>query len=382
VRLVAPVLAVLLVGVCAAACGDHRDGPTLSWNAHDLPVPPGSRAMPRAATWCDGRWVVVGSTADAAGLTRATVWTSRDAVTWKQLTLHPGRDYYAARAILTSVGCSRGRLAVLGAKSGGVHGTPRIRTWTQRPDGSLAAVTTSYLLFGGTQAVDASRLEGGPRGYLVAGTRTSGAAVWTSRTGTDFRLHAGESGLADTPVTHTQAVDAVAGPAGLLVVGTTTDKLGQLFATAWTRTEPDHWDRLTLPGRHTVSTADLVIPAGSGGRTIVAGVLDQQFGLWVGRRGAWLLDGTFGKRDTDGTSAPYISGLALAGGRVLVTYSDGTRFGLAVLGGGDAGTPPLPTPVTVDGTRAVTVATHGSDALLLTDDGALGRTWLAHVPAP
>ena len=60
-------------------------------------------------------------------------------MTWKQLVLHPGRDYYAARAILTSVGCSRGRLAVLGSKSGGVHGTPRIRSWRQLPDGSLAA---------------------------------------------------------------------------------------------------------------------------------------------------------------------------------------------------------------------------------------------------
>ena len=33
--------------------------------------------------------------------------------------LDPGGDYYAARAILGSVGCSRGRIAVLGAKSGG-----------------------------------------------------------------------------------------------------------------------------------------------------------------------------------------------------------------------------------------------------------------------
>src|SRR5262245_7131783 len=114
--------ALLLVAVSLVACGQHTHADALAWHAKDLPVPAGWRAVPRSATWCRGHWVVVGSTANAAGLTRAAAWTSQDDGSWWPITLHPGRDYYAFRAILSSVGCSRGRLAVLGGKAGGIRG--------------------------------------------------------------------------------------------------------------------------------------------------------------------------------------------------------------------------------------------------------------------
>ena len=43
---------------------------------------------------------------------------------------------------------------------------------------------------------------------------------------------------------------------------------------------------------------------------------------------------------------------------------------------------PMPTEVTVDGDRSVTVASHGRHLLLLTDDDRAGRAWLATVPRP
>jgi len=372
-------LAVLLLGAVTACGHENRPAQHLSWQSAALPVPDGSRALVRSATWCAGHWTVVGATADTAGNTRPAVWTSTDGRTWGTVRLHPGSDYYAAREILTSVACSQGRLAMVGAKSGGVHGTARTATWRQRPDGSLAAVHQSYLTFGGTRAVSMNGMEGGPSGFMIAGTRTSGAAIWTSRTGAAFRLHEGLPGLASSRSARTQATDVVPAGRGWLVVGLSTEDDGRLAATVWTPAGPGRWLRRTLPGGDTISTADRIVRVGSG--PVVAGLLDGRFGLWRREGVAWTLEGTFGERDPDATSAAYVSGLAWTGSLVVATYSDGTRFRLAV-GGTSLDDSALPTSVAVAGDHAVSIATHGSQALLVTDDGRQGRVWLAEVPSP
>jgi glucose/arabinose dehydrogenase len=38
--------------------------------------------------------------------------------------------------------------------------------------------------------------------------------------------------------------------------------------------------------------------------------------------------------------------------------------------------------VSVSGDHTVDVATHGTEALLVTDDGRSGQVWLTHVPSP
>jgi hypothetical protein len=134
-----------------------------------------------------------------------------------------------------------------------------------------------------------------------------------------------------------------------------------------------------LPGGSTISTGQLVVDVGSG--PVVAGLLDDRFGLWLRRGRTWSLDGTFGERHAGATSAPYVSGLAWTGSLVLATYSDGRDFRLAI-GGGSPGDSDLPVRVSVSGDHTVTVATHDADALLLTDDGRQGRVWLARVPGP
>ena len=171
-------------------------------------MPAGERALVRAATWCAGRWVVVGATAAGNGRTRPAVWTSPDARTWHSLRLRPGSDFYTAREILTSVACSHGRLALLGAMSGGAHGIPRTATWQQQADGSLAAVRAPSGSSAGR--VRLGRRPGRWPGWLpVTGTRTSGAAVWQSATGASFRLYDGAPGLANTSAVLTQASDAM-----------------------------------------------------------------------------------------------------------------------------------------------------------------------------
>jgi hypothetical protein len=372
---------VLLVGLVALAGCGHDDPPWthLSWQPATLPVPDDTRVLVRAATWCGDRWVVVGATADARSDTQPAVWTSADGRRWSTVRLHPGRDYYAAREVLGSVGCRDGRAAVLGAKPGGAHGIPRTATWQQRPDGSLAVVRAPYVRYGGTSNVAVSRLEGGPKGYLIAGTRTSGAAVWTSRTGAAFRLHEDVPGLANTRSTRTQAIDAVPAGGRWVVAGNPTEDNGRVRATAWLGTD-GKWSGQLLPGGTTISTAERATTTGAG--AAVAGLLDQRFGLWLRHGVGWSLGGSFGERDAEATSAAYVSGLAWTGSLIAATYSDGSQFGLAVgeVGGPDDG--PLPEKVTVRGDHTATVATHGPALLLLTDDGNDGRVWLTHVPGP
>jgi hypothetical protein len=286
--------------------------------------------------------------------------------------LRPGRDFYTSREILGSVACSRGRLAVLGAKSGGAHGMPRTASWRQLPDGSLAAVRAPYLLFGGTQSVDVARLVGGPRGYLITGTRTSGAAVWQSATGASFRLYDGVPGLATDAQLRTQATDAVSTRHGWLVAGEATGSTGRLRAVVWRGDRAGPWTVHGLPGGSRVSTADRLVDTSAG--PDAAGLLDGGFGVWALRDGSWRLMERFGAVDPDGSAAPYISGLVAPGGRPAATYSDGVRFRLWV--GADV---PMPVDVPVDGDRTATLAAHGRQLLLLTDDDHTSRVWLTTV---
>lgn len=373
-------LVAAVLAACLAACGGGDRSPEprpleLTWHDSTLPAPAGERSVVRAATWCRHQWVVVGATARTDGRTRPAVWTSSDGRHWQSTPLHPGGDFYAAREILESVACSRDRVAAIGAKSGGAHGMPRTASWRQLSDGSLAAVRATPVLFGGSEAVSVGAMAGGPEGYLIAGTRTSGAAVWRSARAEMFRLYAGAPGLASTSRLRTQAADALAGPDGWLVAGQVTEADGRLRGVVWSGSPGGAWHRSDLPGGTAVTTAERLASAPPG--PDVAGLLDDRFGLWGLRNGSWRLVDRFGRTDPQGSAASYVSGLAEAYGRVAATYSDGARFRLWM--GEDV---PMPTEVTVDGDRTVTVAAHGRHLLLLTDDDRAGRAWLATVPLP
>ena len=373
-------MSIVLVAAAVTACGHHdRGGEDLIWRAARLPVPAGDRALVRGATWCRDRWLVVGATADARGDTRPAVWSSADGRQWRTLRLDPGDDYYAARAILISVGCARGRLAVLGAKSGGAHGNPRTATWRERPDGSLAVVGAPFELYGGVSAISVNRLVGGPSGYLIAGTRVRGAAVWSSRDGDRFRLHEGARGLASTAHSSTQALDAVWWHGSWTVVGDSSADSGRLSATAWVGSGGGPWTPARLPGGSTITTAERLVLTDAG--PVAVGLDDQGFGVWADRQSGWSRVSTFGADDPDGTSADYVSGAAWTGSLLATTYSDGARFRLAIgrTSGLDAAR--LPVPVTVRGDHTVTIATHLDDAVLLTDDGEQGRVWLSRLAA-
>jgi hypothetical protein len=373
-----------LVGGCLAltACGggDHTPAPTVSWHeSASLPVPAGARAVLRDATYCAGRWYVVGATETSSGQTRPAVWSSRDGLQWRSARLDPAGDFYAAQAILGAIGCSRGRVAAVGAKVGGAHLMPRTQSWYRRADGSFVAVEAPYVLYGGVRSVRVGHLVGGPRGFLIAGSRTTGAAVWRSPDGRSFRIEEDAPGLADGGGRATQALDASWHDGAWWVVGISTDRAGFLSAVSWTSADGARWTRNPLPGGHAIATAERAAPTSQG--MLAVGRDNGAFGAWTLADGTWSSPAAFGRTEPDAQEAAYVSSLAVAGDTVAVTYSDGSYFRLASgkVGGGWPDQP-LPESVPVNGDDQVAVAGHGDAFLLLADDGTRGRVWLGRAP--
>ncbi len=369
-------VALLLLTGCG---GGEPAGPSPDWRESSLPTPDGARAVVRDAAYCAGRWYVVGATATSATRTRPAVWSSPDAEHWQAVRLDPGGDYYAARAILGSVGCRHGRIAVLGAKSGGAHGMPRTATWRQRGDGSLVAVRASYELYGGVRAVRVNRLSGGAPGWLIAGTRTNGAAVWRSADARTFRLEDGAPGLASTRRATTQGFDAAWRDGAWWVVGAAVDRGGVETALSWTPAGPGRWTPRPLPVEASVATAERVTPTPDG--LVAVGLDDDAFAAWTLADGSWTLTHRFGRRDPAGTEAAYVAGLSSVGDEVAVTYSDGAHFRLA-LGPSGEPWPDVVIPVAVPVTGDAQLAVAGGDGrfLLLADAGSGGRVWVADAP--
>ena len=223
-------------------------------------------------------------------------------------------------------------------------------------------------------AVRVNRLEGGPHGFLIAGTRTSGAAIWTSRSGAATACtRARRTGQHGAARPRRAPTSCLAGR--WLVVGLSTGDAGR-SATTWAPARPGRWPPQVLPGGAR-STAAERSPRSAG--LLVAGLLDGGFGVWT-------LDGARGRpaRRSVGRTRPlgaaYVSGLAVTGSLVLATYSDGD----VPAGGRSRRRDPVrPCPtvsVTVSGDHDLAVAGGDGRCLLVTDDGTRGRVWVANAP--
>jgi hypothetical protein len=367
--------------VLLAGCGGGGDppAPLVTWRESSLPTPTGVRALVRDASYCGGRWYVVGATSTSSGELHPAAWSSPDAARWQAVRLDPGRDVYATRDLLGSVGCSRGRIAVVGARTGGVRGNSRTTTWRQRADGSLVAWPAPFGLFGGSRGVKVNRLEGGPHGFLIAGTRTGGAAVWRSPDAHAFRIEESAPGLASTGRSATQGFDSVWHDGRWWVIGTATDDAGYVSAMTWTPAGGGSWTRHAVPGAASLATAERVAETSAG--LLAVGLDDQAFGAWTLTGDSWSSGSTFGRQDPAAREAPYVSGLAVSGNEVAASYSDGVRFRLAMgpVGGSWNDLAP-PVSVTVNGDHDLAVVGGAGLFLLLADDGTRGRVWVAHAP--
>jgi hypothetical protein len=387
------VLAGLLVASLLGCDADGDDAdrsspPALDWQEVELPMPPGptGRLAVRDATVCGDEWVLVGGVFMTDDLTRPALWSSPDGKTWTSRPVEP-TDYWAQRSVLSSVACQEdGTLAMIGGKSGGAHGNPRVSSWHQREDGVYVDVIAGYTLYGGAEATNVSRMAAGPDGFLISGNRVSGAAVWTSPDALEFELHDDVHELANSAGRVTLAIGQVHDGAEWTLVGSAslTDRLARV-PMAWTSPDGLTWTEERVPRTDEFNDLEQVTPVGDG--LVAVGLRGRAYGVWTrDADGEWELGEAFGEVQTAGGSPAVSSLVSLADvadddRRLLAAVADGESYQLwASTAAGTWDQVPVPLAPEVGSERTLTVAGRGDDVLLLADDAAQGRVWLATWP--
>ena len=381
-----PSLAVVVLLLAATgACTDTGEPPApapirAKWTAVDLPAPPGpaGRVAVRDAVRCAGSWYVVGGVF-AGDESRPAGWSSTDGVSWTSLRLDP-EGYWARRAVLSSVACRDGQVAMIGARSGGAHGNPRVSTWYQRAEGAYVDVIAGYTLFGGPQAVSVGKMAAGPAGWLIAGNRTSGAAVWTSTDATEFALNDTDPQLSKDEDFDTSAIHQVHDGTEWTVVGSATTP-GRLprVPMAWTSPDGRDWAREEVPASEEFNDLERVVALDDG--LVAVGLRGERYGVWERRKGFWRAGESFGQIDDDGRAAPFVNALTTSGHALLAAVSDASRYGLWASDAGEnwraVRTPTRPTTA---GEHVMSVVAEGDEVLLIADDGEAGRVWSTRWP--
>ncbi|HTF07368.1 MAG TPA: hypothetical protein VK659_04265 [Asanoa sp.] len=362
------------------------------WKQLTLPAPPGAagRELVRDAIHCGANWYVGGGVGTPAGDTRPALWSTADAAAttgWAPVPIDTVNDYYAIRSVLYALGCRDGRVAAIGAKSGGAHGNPRVRTFYSRADGTLVAVpSTDFELYGGGRQVSTNRIAGGgPGGWLIAGNRAGGATVWTSPDATLFTIHEDLAPLANSPELGTSATDTVAVPAGWVVSGGGRPA-GRIDRDpfVWTSADARAWTRVPLPGTPDDEEAQRLVRTPDG--IVAVGLAGTGFAAWHGdlSGGGWSAASRFGA--TGAGVVAGIDGLAILGGAsrlvAATTGADGHRLWTADLAG--KGWQSVATPVQVGsgGATGTAVGGSGDTLVLLADDGTASTAWASQFPGP
>ncbi|GIF72606.1 hypothetical protein [Asanoa siamensis] len=384
-------LAALLLAVAACTPGDPPTPPPVSpqWKQLTLPMPAGAagRIMVRDATRCGQAWYVAGGVSTPAGETRPALWRTADpaaASGWAVVPVETGDDYYVIRSVLSALGCQGGLVAAIGAKSGGAHGNPRVRTFYSRADGTLVGVPSlDFELYGGPRQVSVNRIAGGgPGGWLIAGNRAGGATVWTSPDATAFTIHEDLAPLANSAELATSAVDTVAVPGGWVVAGAGRPA-GRIDRDpyVWTSVDSEVWTRIPLPGTVDDEQAQRLARTPDG--TVAFGVAGTAFAAWSGDAtgtGGWSGPKRFG--NTGVGSIAGVDAVAVLDSAVVAATvgADGHRLWTADLTGNDWRGVATPVQVGPGGGTAVSVGGAGDTLLLLTDDGSASTVWASQFP--
>jgi hypothetical protein len=349
----------------------------------------------RDAVVCDGKWFavggVIGATPSPSGpnnvaaevpsaASRPAAWVSTDAKTWKPLTMAP-ISFYGKLNTLYSAACKDGRLAAIGAKSGGAHGNPRTSTWYLRDD-TMVEVDAEFTLYGGSTAVNVGRMSSGPKGFLIAGNRVSGAAAWLSSDATAFKLLEAAPNLASDPQVDTFADDGAVTETGWTVVGggTTTGRIDR-DPLVWTSADGTSWKRVAIAHDDTYEELQRVVRLGDD--LVAIGLHGEQFGTWRGKGDTWQAAGRFGA-GSGRTGLGGVRSVTVVKGAVLASAQDGERYGLWL--SSDAGQtwrsaalPPGDHPAGSERTLALTAS--GDTVVAVSDDASNGRAWIAHYSA-
>jgi hypothetical protein len=377
--------ALVLVLATLAACRGHADdAPGPRWREASLPMPPGApgRLAVRAATRCADSWYVVGGvlldhpTQDQDS--RPAAWRSTDGSSWEPVPID-AHTFWGQRAILYSVACGRGTVAVVGARSGGAHGNPRVTTFFQ--DGSgLHDVTAPFTRYGGEQATNVGPIAGGDLGWLIAGNRTSGPAVWFSPDGRSFELEEGVPGLADDR-DHDALAQAAAWGGGVWTVvgGTRTHGSLNREPAVWTSATGHGWepDR-TIAGGPDFDDLERIVVTDDGD-LVAVGISGSAFRTWRRHGSAWRTGARFGRIPSDSGASPFVASAASGSDGIWATTSDGDRYALWHSTDGASWTrvaTPARAPATA-GDHTLAVATADAGLVLVADDGRRGRAWVS-----
>lgn len=355
------VLAGGLVSLALACSGPPAPTPaTPMWVEAVLPVPAGTlgRLAVLDAANCGGRWYVAGGVLGPAGATRPAAWSSVDGRDWRGVPFAPlPASVYGPQDLISGIGCAGPRVALIGARPGGAHGNPRVSTW-RLAGGRFAEVGAPFDTYGGDTAVNVAHIAGGATGFLITGNRSSGAAVWLSPDGANFRLFEDAPGLAGDATHQTAARDAVYAAGRWVIVGGSAPKdSADQEPAVWLTTDGSRYARARVPFRPGYNELQRVVRLGDA--VIAVGPRGTVLGAWRGPD--WALGGTFGR------SADGVRSLAAAGGRLIA--ASGAALWLSADGGGTWR--PVAPPAGAGGTLAVAGGAH---AVLVAGNG---RVWTA-----
>ncbi|MDT0184957.1 hypothetical protein Q9S36_32710 [Microbacterium sp. ARD31] len=376
------VVGVLAFAGCTGSPG-RTDEPvrvTVSWTERTLPAPAGApgRTVVRDAVGCgDGWWVVGAVFLDRPTETRDTrpaAWFSPDRTTWASVAVDAS-TYWGRRAILNSVACSRGRIAVVGARSGGAHGNPRVTTFRLEGD-RLVDVSAVFTQYGGVTATNVGPIAGGPPGWLITGNRLSGPGVWFTDDPRGFTRVEGEPGLTDDGDLESLAQGAGwSGEEWVLVgAGARTGRHLDQDPLAWTSRDALAWTPEEMPAADGVQDVHRVV-ALDDDRVLAVGRSGDGFAAWVRDDDGWGDAVPFGRIADSWRGAPYVASLVRTSVGVLATVSTGDRYQLWQTGDGrDWRQVAVPLEPQTAGDHTL-VAAEGDDLLLVGDAGDGGHVW-------
>lgn len=377
---------VLAGGLLLAGCtdaSDRPDGPevvTVSWSEHPLPAPDGApgRSMVRDAVACgDGWWVVGAVLLDRPTETRDTrpaAWFSSDRQTWTSVEVDTS-TYWGRRAILNSVACSRDRVAVVGARSGGAHGNPRVTTFREAGD-RLVDVPALFIQYGGVTATNVGPIAGGAAGWLITGNRTSGPGVWFTDDPREFTRVEAEAGLTDDGDLESLAQGAGwSGEEWVLVgSGARTGRHLDPDPLAWSSPDGLTWTPEEMPAADGVQDVHRVVALGDG-RVLAVGRSEDGFAAWVRDDDGWGAAVSFGAVADSWRGAPYVSSLVATPVGVLATLSTGDHYQLWQTADGRTWRQvDVPLEPQTAGDHSL-MAAAGDDLLLVGDAGDGGHVW-------
>jgi hypothetical protein len=286
--------------------------------------------------------------------------------------------YWGHGAILNSIACSRNRIAVVGARSGGAHSNPRVTTFKQHSDRSLVDVPAVFTQYGGVTATGVGPITGGPEGWLIAGNRLSGPGVWVTDDPSTSTKVEGEPALTGPTGDEAIAQSGVWDASGWTLVGGGAHRwsMADRDPAVWTSADGLRWAPEDVPSSSTPEDMHRAVLLADG-RLQAVGLSGDRFASWTRTDEGWQPATEFGRVANTWRGAPYVASTAITKDELLATVSTGDTYELRSTPLGESAWRRLPAPMhpTTASDHTLIAATNGDRVLLVGDDGTRSGVW-------